>query len=215
MAAGQGRLHRGAPDFALIIGPRRMLNLQGDGPVPLRGVLSVPFRAFGIRPSRMNPNTCTICELMFATVMRARKVNHRCDRAVCRSAGLHHSLAVAIARRRPLWGICRTRKTPAGAAILQEPRNCRWGFLSIYVRGRAFLTRCDTDEEKGRRVAAAAQSGQKPENLSTCPRHMSPHKNGGGQTAMRHPKRSVVNKSLMGFIANSRISLDQPNERRK
>ena len=43
-------------------------------PVPLRGVLSVPFRAFGIRPSRMNPNTCTICELMFAKVMRARKV---------------------------------------------------------------------------------------------------------------------------------------------
>ena len=38
-------------------------------PVPLRGVLSVPFRAFGIRPSRMNPNTCTICELMFTTVM--------------------------------------------------------------------------------------------------------------------------------------------------
>ena len=43
-------------------------------PVPLRGVLSVPFRAFGIRPSRMNPNTCTVCELMFTTVMRARKV---------------------------------------------------------------------------------------------------------------------------------------------
>ena len=43
-------------------------------PVPLRGVLSVPFRAFGIRPSRMNPNTCTICELMFTKVMRARKV---------------------------------------------------------------------------------------------------------------------------------------------
>jgi class 3 adenylate cyclase len=43
-------------------------------PVPLRGVLSVPFRIFGIRPSRMNPNTCTICELMFAKVMRARKV---------------------------------------------------------------------------------------------------------------------------------------------
>jgi class 3 adenylate cyclase len=43
-------------------------------PVPLRGVLSLPFRAFGIRPSRMNPNTCTICELMFTTVMRARKV---------------------------------------------------------------------------------------------------------------------------------------------
>jgi adenylate cyclase len=43
-------------------------------PVPLRGVLSAPFRMFGIRPSRMNPNTCTVCELMFTTVMRARKV---------------------------------------------------------------------------------------------------------------------------------------------
>jgi adenylate cyclase len=43
-------------------------------PVPLRGVLSAPFRVFGIRPSRMNPNTCTICELMFSRVMRARKV---------------------------------------------------------------------------------------------------------------------------------------------
>ena len=44
-------------------------------PVPLRGIASVPFRAFGIRPSRMNPNTCTICEMMFTRVMRARKVN--------------------------------------------------------------------------------------------------------------------------------------------
>ena len=43
-------------------------------PVPLRGVISVPFRAFGVRPSRMNPNTCTICELMFTRVMRARKI---------------------------------------------------------------------------------------------------------------------------------------------
>lgn len=43
-------------------------------PVPLREVVSAPFRAFGIRPSRMNPNTCTICELMFTRVMRARKV---------------------------------------------------------------------------------------------------------------------------------------------
>ena len=33
-------------------------------PVPLRGALSVPLRAFGIRPSRMNPNLCTICELI-------------------------------------------------------------------------------------------------------------------------------------------------------
>jgi adenylate cyclase len=43
-------------------------------PIPLRGVLSVPFRAFGVRPSKMNPNLCTICELGFSTVMRARKV---------------------------------------------------------------------------------------------------------------------------------------------
>src|SRR5262245_37452403 len=43
-------------------------------PVPLHGVLSVPFRVFGIRPSRMNPNTCTVCELMFTTVMKARKI---------------------------------------------------------------------------------------------------------------------------------------------
>lgn len=43
-------------------------------PVPLRGVASVPFRIFGIRPSRMNPNTCTICELMFSRVMKTRKV---------------------------------------------------------------------------------------------------------------------------------------------
>jgi adenylate cyclase len=43
-------------------------------PVPLRGVASAPFRAFGIRPSRMNPNTCTICELMFTRVMKARQV---------------------------------------------------------------------------------------------------------------------------------------------
>ena len=43
-------------------------------PIPLRGPLSVPFRMVGIRPSRMNPNTCTICELMFTKVMRARQV---------------------------------------------------------------------------------------------------------------------------------------------
>jgi adenylate cyclase len=47
---------------------------QKNMPIPLRGVLSVPFRAVGIRPSKMNPNICTICELMFAKVMRARKV---------------------------------------------------------------------------------------------------------------------------------------------
>ena len=43
-------------------------------PVPLRGPASVPFRAFGIRPSKMNPNTCTFCELMFSKIMRASKI---------------------------------------------------------------------------------------------------------------------------------------------
>lgn len=43
-------------------------------PIPLRGALSMPFRAFGIRPSRMNPNLCTICETMFERAMKARTV---------------------------------------------------------------------------------------------------------------------------------------------
>lgn len=43
-------------------------------PIPLRGALSAPFRLFGIRPSRMNPNTCTICEMAFTRVMKARAV---------------------------------------------------------------------------------------------------------------------------------------------
>jgi len=43
-------------------------------PVPLHGVASAPFRVLGIRPSRMNPNTCTVCELMFTRVMRARQI---------------------------------------------------------------------------------------------------------------------------------------------
>ena len=42
--------------------------------MPFRGVISAPFRAFGVRPSRINPNACTICELMFTKVMRARKI---------------------------------------------------------------------------------------------------------------------------------------------
>jgi class 3 adenylate cyclase len=43
-------------------------------PVPIRGPASLPLRLFGIRPSRMNPNTCTVCELMFTRVMKARQV---------------------------------------------------------------------------------------------------------------------------------------------
>jgi adenylate cyclase len=43
-------------------------------PIALRGPLSVPFRVFGIKPSRMNPNTCTICEMAFSKIMKARAV---------------------------------------------------------------------------------------------------------------------------------------------
>jgi class 3 adenylate cyclase len=43
-------------------------------PIALRGPLALPFRMVGIRPSRMNPNTCTICEWMFTKIMPGRKV---------------------------------------------------------------------------------------------------------------------------------------------
>jgi adenylate cyclase len=43
-------------------------------PVVLRGPLAIPFRIVGLRPSRMNPNTCTFCELAFARIMKARNV---------------------------------------------------------------------------------------------------------------------------------------------
>jgi hypothetical protein len=43
-------------------------------PIALRTVAALPFRAVGIRQSRMNPNTCTICETMFERVMKARQI---------------------------------------------------------------------------------------------------------------------------------------------
>src|ERR1700727_337647 len=43
-------------------------------PIALRTIAAVRFRAVGIRQSRMNPNTCTICETMFDRVMKARQV---------------------------------------------------------------------------------------------------------------------------------------------
>jgi adenylate cyclase len=43
-------------------------------PIALRTIAAVPYRAVGIRPSRMNPNVCTICETMFERVMKARQV---------------------------------------------------------------------------------------------------------------------------------------------
>jgi class 3 adenylate cyclase len=43
-------------------------------PMPIRGPLSIPFRVAGIRPSGMNPNLCTICEMAFSRLMKARTV---------------------------------------------------------------------------------------------------------------------------------------------
>ncbi|HEY0526850.1 MAG TPA: adenylate/guanylate cyclase domain-containing protein [Stellaceae bacterium] len=43
-------------------------------PVPIRGPLALPLRLVGIKRSRMNPNLCTICELMFTRVMRRRNI---------------------------------------------------------------------------------------------------------------------------------------------
>jgi adenylate cyclase len=59
------------PNALLCIGCWQQLHL----PVPLRGVFSWPFRAIGLKPSRMNPNTCTFCELAFTTIMRKRNVD--------------------------------------------------------------------------------------------------------------------------------------------
>lgn len=44
-------------------------------PMPIRGLASAPFRALGIRPSRMNPNICTVCETTFEKRMKARRIN--------------------------------------------------------------------------------------------------------------------------------------------
>lgn len=43
-------------------------------PIPIRGPLSIPFKLFGIKTSRMNPNLCTICETMFTKVKRRKQL---------------------------------------------------------------------------------------------------------------------------------------------
>lgn len=43
-------------------------------PIPIRGPLSLPFRALGISQSKMNPNICTICERAFSRVQRRKHV---------------------------------------------------------------------------------------------------------------------------------------------
>ena len=39
-------------------------------PIPIRGPFALPFRAFGITRSKMNPNICTICERSFRYVKK-------------------------------------------------------------------------------------------------------------------------------------------------
>jgi adenylate cyclase len=43
-------------------------------PIPIRGMLSLPFKLTGVRISRMNPNLCTLCETKFRAVKKARQV---------------------------------------------------------------------------------------------------------------------------------------------
>ncbi len=42
--------------------------------MPIRGPLSIPFRLVGIKPSRMNPNICNMCESKFSRVRGARQI---------------------------------------------------------------------------------------------------------------------------------------------
>jgi adenylate cyclase len=44
-------------------------------PIPIRGLLAVPFRIFGITQSKMNPNICTICERAFRRVKKHRHIS--------------------------------------------------------------------------------------------------------------------------------------------
>jgi adenylate cyclase len=43
-------------------------------PIPIRGILSLPFRLAGVRISRMNPNLCTLCETKFRSVKKTQQV---------------------------------------------------------------------------------------------------------------------------------------------
>ena len=43
-------------------------------PVPIRGPLAILARVLGIKRSNMNPDICTVCELMFEKVMRKRNI---------------------------------------------------------------------------------------------------------------------------------------------
>src|SRR5262249_23130686 len=43
-------------------------------PIPIRGPFSLPLRLVGVRPSRMNPNLCNLCETMFKRIMKRSQV---------------------------------------------------------------------------------------------------------------------------------------------
>src|SRR3954468_13225085 len=43
-------------------------------PTVIHGPLSIPFRIVGVRPSRMNPNLCNLCELMFKRIKKSSQV---------------------------------------------------------------------------------------------------------------------------------------------
>jgi class 3 adenylate cyclase len=43
-------------------------------PIAIRGPLSLLFKPFGIKKSRMHPNLCTICESMFTRVMKQKQI---------------------------------------------------------------------------------------------------------------------------------------------
>lgn len=42
--------------------------------LPIRGPFSVPFRLLGVRPSRMNPNICNMCETKFSRIRQAGQI---------------------------------------------------------------------------------------------------------------------------------------------
>lgn len=83
-AASGGEKHSGSDDGRMvdIMHSARQSNSyiclgcwdQMHMPIPLNGVLSLPFRAFGVTRSKMNPNICTICERSFQYVKKQRQI---------------------------------------------------------------------------------------------------------------------------------------------
>ncbi|MFD0674672.1 adenylate/guanylate cyclase domain-containing protein [Cohnella sp. GCM10027633] len=44
-------------------------------PVFIRSPLALPYRLIGVKPSRMHPNLCTICESMFTRVKKNKQID--------------------------------------------------------------------------------------------------------------------------------------------